>query len=110
MERVQEAFHMLLPWINSGLFVTLIIVLFNWKKNNAETNKLNTESSEINHNTEIKLISFYQSQVRSLTEKYEELKAKFDKKEEEHNNCEERICELEEKYDILINQINNLKK
>ena len=107
---MKEILTQLAPWINGTLFLTFIVLLFNRKKINAETQKISNESHEISNNIEMKLIEFYQNQITSLTQKYEELRDKLEKKERDHINCEERICELEEKYYLLMNEIKQLKK
>ncbi len=96
------------PWVNGGIFITLIGLIFNRKKVAAEAAKIFGEAQQITNNIEIQLVEFYQKQVTDLTVKYEELERKFEDKEQEHTNCQQSIIELEKKYNTLLIKVNLL--
>lgn len=98
------------PWLNGGLLLTIAGYFLYKRKNNAEASKVENESIQISTNKEISLVKFYQEQVLSLTQKYEELEKKFEEKEQENMNCEARIIDLETKYTALLSRVTLLSK
>lgn len=87
--------------LTSNVIVVFITKWFERKLQQAGTIKLRNESGQIILEGELKVTEFYKKQLEAILDKYNLLELKLDREIAEHRSCEEKIYNLQQKYDHL---------
>ena len=87
--------------VGSSLVTLVITKLFERKQNRAGTIKLRNEAGQIVLEGELKVTEFYKEQLEAILQKYSLLEKRLNDEVIAHAMCQQRIEELEAKYNNL---------
>jgi hypothetical protein len=92
------------------IVVTVLMYFLGRRKSKAEIDKIESETRNFNKEGDIKLIEFYKEQLSSLLVRVKEQVIALDDKERDRLLCEEKLHDLEVRFNALSTKFTLLEK
>jgi hypothetical protein len=104
-----EYAKILLPYI-IGFIMTFLGYLLGKKKQESDITNTQAQTNKVKGETNRSLVEFYEEQVVSLIAQVKELKDSLQVERDEKVSCEQRLSELEVKFNLLATKFTLLEK